>query len=357
MNRSHVLPVSLAAALVVATIALIIIVSSGSQVADIGGKVSVQQDSFNRWMATTAKTSFQANIAPDPPEYTKCIKAQASKKSAAKTSNAALKQLCQAQQLALNQQVLQQLVTQGWVLAEAEVNDIKANQKAVDQQAKQLRAQYPETTDGVNDQDLKTQAESIILQQQLRAQASKQQAKKPSESDLRDFYNKNRQLFARPATRDVYLLLSDSKAGAQQAASALRSGQNWNNVFKKYNSPRLWNSKTALLSQVSSKSWLPELRKAIFSAPIGPITGPTSIKLLKAYVVVQVKSSQPGQAAPSFSKSLAQVEQAYLAEQAAKAGQSSVKQLQKNWQSKTKCQPAYAKWYPCKGTPAPSSAS
>lgn len=325
---------------------------SGGNVADIGGKVDIPQDSFDRWVVTTAKMSSAAGVVPDGPEYKKCIAAQR-KNVSGKTSASTLKQLCQAQDRALRQQVLQQLVTQGWVLAQADKDGIEANEKAVDQQAKELARQYPKTAGGVTADDLKVQAKSIVLQQQLRAQAGKKKGAKPSEAELRAFYDKKQELFARPATRDVYLLLTSSKADADAAAAALKGGQSWNSVFTKYNNSRLWNSKTALLKNVSPQSWLPELRKSIFSAPVGQVVGPVSIKPLDAYAVIQVKSSRPGKAAPAFDKSRAQVEQAYLADQAARAGEDSIKGLQKAWQPQTDCSEKYAKWYPCKGVPAP----
>lgn len=325
---------------------------SGSNVADIGGKVDISQDSYDRWLVTTAKMSSQGGAAPDGPDYKKCIASQR-KTVSDKTSASTLKQLCQAQDRALRQQVLQQLVTQGWVLAQADKEGIKANEKAVDQQAKELARQYPKAAGGVNQDDLRTQAESIVLQQQLRAQAGKKKGAKPSEAELRAFYSKKQELFARPATRDVYLLLTNSKADAEAAAAALKGGQSWSSVFSKYNNSRLWNSKTALLQNVSPQSWLPELRKAIFSAPVSQVVGPVSIKPLDAYAVIQVKSSKAGKPAPAFDKSRAQVEQAYLADQAARAGESSIKDLQKTWQPQTNCESQYAKWYPCKGVSAP----
>ena len=328
--------------------------SSGDNVADIGGKVQVSQDSFNRWVTTTAAAAGQGAVVPDPPNYTKCIAAQG-KVSSDKTSKATLKQLCAAQQRALRQQVLQQLVTQGWVLAQADKDGLEADQKAVNQQVKELKRQFKTVSGGVDQDDLEVQAQSVVLQQQLRQKAGKSGPSKPTKAQLESFYKSNQQLFAQAESRDLYLLLTGSSKKASQAAAALRAGQSWDKVFKTYNDSRLWNSQAALIQNVSPQSWLPELRKAIFSAPVGTVVGPVSIKPLRAYAVMQVKSSRAGKSAPAFDKSIQQVQQAYIAYNASKAGENAIKNLKKIWQPKTECSADYAKWYPCKGVSSPGS--
>jgi hypothetical protein len=83
---------------------------------------------------------------------------------------------------------------------------------------------------------------------------------------------------------------------------------------------------------------------------VGVVEGPTNIAPLKAWSVVEVKSSRGGKAAPAYTKARAQLEQAWLAKQASSAGESAVTGLQKKWQPQTTCAAAYKKWYPCKGT-------
>lgn len=330
--------------------------TSGSDVADIGGKVKISQDSFDRWVTTTAALGdpgAKADARPDGPDYKNCI-ARQKKNASSKVSEQTLKQLCAAQDKALKQQVLQQLVTQGWVIAQAEAQKLKPDQKLVDAQVKELRRQYPEISGGVNQEDLTTLAESNVLQQQIRQEASKGNKDKPSATELESFYNSKKQLFATPDTRDIYLLLTSSKAKADQAAAALKSGQSWNAVYKRYNDNKLWNSKSPLLNNVTPQSWLPELRKPIFAAPVGQVYGPVSVKPLKAYAVIEVKKARAGKAAPAYSSIKNQVEQAYLADRAAKSGTSAIEDLQQRWQPETDCSADYKKWYPCKGVDNPA---
>ena len=346
MKRLSLLPLLL--------IALLIAGCSGigsDNVADIGSDVSISQDTYNRWVVTT---TAQANPGSKPglseaPDYKGCVQQQ-KKTVSAKANLATLKQLCAAQERAIKQQVLRQLVTGGWIAAEAKQQGIEANSKTVDNALAEITRSYPKVEGGVNGDDLRSQAETAVLQQQLRQKASAKQKLKPTEAQLKAFYSKNSDLLADQPSRDVYLMLSSSRAKASAAAAALRSGTSWNTVFKKYNDSRLWNSTSALLVNVNPKSWLPELSKEIFSAPVGVVEGPTNIAPLKAWSVVEVKSSRGGKAAPAYAKARAQLEQAWLAKQASSAGESAITGLQKKWQPQTTCATGYKKWYPCKGT-------
>lgn len=345
MKRFVLIPATLS---ILASAALLSGCGMGDNVAKIGGDVKISNDMYDRWLKTTS-TIAASEIVPDPPEYKKCIAAQR-KNAGQRATESSLKQLCESQDKALRQQTLQQLITLGWVVAQAKQDGLKANEKVVQQQASELRRQYKQIDGGVNAEDLKWMAEANVLQQQLRQKAATKQGGKPTEQQLRAFYAKKKDLFEQPATRDVYLLLAATDKQASAAAAALKAGQNWNTVFKRYNDNKLWNSQTALLKNVSPNSWLPELRKVIFSAPVGQVVGPTSIKPLRAYSVVQVKASRAGKAAPSFEKSRATVEQAYLADQAAQKGEAAVSALATKWQPETTCAKDYESWYPCKGT-------
>ena len=108
-------------------------------VAKVGDSV-VTQDEFDKWLDMASSqaqtTTGSAAVAPDPPEFTKCVaakKKQPVQPGQPKPTNAALKDQCKQEFDTLKTQVMQFLIQSEWVQQEAEAQDVSVSDKEVSQ--------------------------------------------------------------------------------------------------------------------------------------------------------------------------------------------------------------------------------
>ena len=194
------------------------------------GDNSISQDSFNRWVETTARSMQNGkddkNYTPDAPDFNNCI---ADKKKAATgtqpPSDQALKSLCQSVYNTARQEALKTVVMQAWVAAQAQKQGVQADGKQVDQQLKSLKQQVPASSAGVNDEDLRQQAQEIVLTQLLRQKAETAKIAVPTNAQLQAYYTKHIQQFNRLPSRDLNMLIAKNRGQAEAAKRALQSVQ------------------------------------------------------------------------------------------------------------------------------------
>jgi hypothetical protein len=323
------------------------------------GDVQVSQDSFNRWVQTNAR-AISGNMDQlgglDAPDFNNCVAAK--KKAAGRTqapSDDALRKLCQSLYKAAQQQTVNTLASQAWVLAQASKQGLHADPKQVEQQIQTLQQQFGKVDGGVNEQDLKQQAEYIILVQQLRQKAESAKPAQPSQAQLLAYYNKHLSQFSKMPSRDIMLLIAKDKQQGQAAASQLRAGKSWDSVFKRYNDLTIWGSNKPMQSGATRPSFQAGLRGMLFGAPVGKIMGPYHLAEYKnGWVVFQVKKSSPGYSAKPFSQLQGQIRQNFIFAERAQAADRAINSLQREWQPKTECDDAIKDMYPCRGTSSSS---
>lgn len=330
----------------IASLALLSLVAGcgGGSVATIDNQVDISDGSYQRFLNSTVANYEKAGNELDGPDFKDCIAKL--KKSGLKEKEA--KKNCQEQYQGLERQIFAQLVQQGWVLAAAEQAGVKFNDKQLQSQVKTLAKQFPEVDGGVNQDDL------LWLAKANSAQAALQQKDlssiKPTSAEIQSFYSKNKALFNKPRSRDINLLVSSSKAKADQAAKALRAKTSWDKVFKQYNDSKLYNSRTARASNVSEGNFAPDLAKFIFAAPLNQVYGPKQIKPINGWAVVEVTKSSPARSAAALAKIKDQVVAVYRSEMINKKGRYTAAKLAEKYQPLTDCADDYKAWYPCKGT-------
>src|SRR5690242_21778269 len=101
-------------------------VPSGS-VAKVGD-TNITKSDFNHWLTAAAKQQAQTTgqkpqdvVAPDPPNFTKCVAAKAKQtppKGTPKPTTAALKSQCQQEFTGLRDQTMQFLISAQWLTQE-----------------------------------------------------------------------------------------------------------------------------------------------------------------------------------------------------------------------------------------------
>src|SRR3954469_1248565 len=220
----------------------------GNAVATVDGE-SIDKTDFSHWMSVASKSTGAANAAvPDPESgYSKCVAAKrkatpAPAKGQPKVTDAQLKSQCKQEYQQLRNQVLQLLISYQWLQGEAKDQGITVSdadvKKAFDKQKKQSfpkEADYQKflKTSSQTEADILLQVKADLLATKIRDKVVKGKGN-VSDAQVQDFYSKNKTRFAQPERRDLQVVLTKTKAKAEQARKALESGQSFASVAKKY---------------------------------------------------------------------------------------------------------------------------
>jgi len=343
----------------------------GNAVATVDGE-SIDKQEFAHWMGVAAKASGQANAAvPDPENgYSKCVAAKrkatpAPAKGQPKVTDEQLKTQCKTEYEQLRNQVVQLLISFAWIQGEADAQDIKVSdaevKKALEEQKKQS---FPKEADfkkyieqsGQTNEDVLQRVKLDLLSSKLRDKIVKGKDQ-VSDKAISDFYNKNKARFAQPEKRDLRVVLTKNKAEAEKAHAALKSGDSWKTVAKKYSIDDTSKAAGGKLPAQAKGTLDKELDEAVFSAKKNELVGP--VKTQFGYYVFSVtdvtEASQ--QTLPEAKDTIKQTLQSQNQQ---KALDTWVKDFQKRWKEKTECSEGY-KVTDCKNgpkaTPTPSPAA
>jgi foldase protein PrsA len=251
------------------------------------GDATITQDEFDKWLNTAARGNAQGGtaVAPDPPEFTKCVAAKQKTpvpKGQKKPTEAALKKQCKTEYDALRREVMQFLIQAEWVQQEADDQGIKVTDKEIKRSFEDQKKQafptekaYKEflTNSGMSEEDILFRVKLNELQQKL-TQKVTEDAKKVSDADVEAYYAKNKKRFAQPERRDLRVVLTKTESKAKQAKKALDSGQPFKKVVKKYSIDEASKSQAGLLPAVSEGQQEKAFDRAIFAANKGRLEGP-----------------------------------------------------------------------------------
>lgn len=335
----------------------------GNSVATVDGK-SIQKSQFDHWMLVAAKSSGQAAAAvPDPPTYARCIAAKRKTtpkpaKGQPKTTDAQLKTQCQQQYSQLRDQVLQLLISFQWLQDEADQQGVKVTdaevQKSFQQQKKQS---FPKDADfkkflqqsGYTQQDLLQRTRLDLLSNKIRDKVIKGKDK-VSDAQIQAYYNKNKSRYSRPEQRSLRIVLTKTKAQAEQAKKALQSGQSWQAVAKKYSIDSASKAKGGKLPPQAKGTLEKSLDAAVFAAPKNKLLGP--VKTQFGYYVFEVTGVTPA-SQQTLAQTKATIKQTLASQNQQQALDAFIKGFQKRWRDKTECQSAY-KTTDCKNGPKPT---
>ncbi|HEY1357507.1 MAG TPA: peptidyl-prolyl cis-trans isomerase, partial [Thermoleophilaceae bacterium] len=251
------------------------------------GDSNITKAEFNKWLKTAAAGQAQgggSTAVPDPPDYTKCVAAKKAQPSQTKTkpSDASLKKQCKQEYDQLKGEVMQFLIQSEWVQQEADARDVKVSdaevKKSFEDQKKQA---FPNdkaykkflASSGMSEADILFRVKLDQLQQKLTQKVTEDEGK-VTNSDVTDYYNKNKKRFAQPERRDLNVVLTKTKAKADQAKEALDGGQSFKSVAKKFSIDQASKSQGGKLPDVAKGQQEKALDKAVFDAKKGQITGP-----------------------------------------------------------------------------------
>ncbi|MEA2361075.1 MAG: foldase protein PrsA [Thermoleophilaceae bacterium] len=311
------------------------------------GDETITQDEFNKWVSTAVKSQAQGGPAavPDPPDFKKCV---AAKKKApaptgqAKQSDAALKKQCKTEYDTLKREVMQFLIQAEWVQQEADKRNIEVSDKAVRKSFEDQKKQAFPTdkaykqflkTSGMTETDILFRVKLSQLQQKL-TQKVTEDAKKVSDADVQQYYEKNQKRFAQPERRDLRVVLTKTEAKAQQAFQALDGGQGWKDVVKQYSIDEASKAQGGKLPAVAKGQQDKAFEDAAFAASKGELKGP--VKTQFGWYVFEVQKITPA-SQQSLEQSRDTIKNLLRSERQQKALDAFIKDFREEYKDKTNC--------------------
>lgn len=258
-------------------------------VAKIGDTV-IKKSEFDRWLNAAARGSQPPGAGgqvsvPDPPSFARCVaarKRQPVPEGTPKPTDAQLKEQCEQEYDALKEQVMQFLVSAEWIEQEAADRDVKVTEAEVRQQFQDQKKQsFPDDesykeflrTSGQTEQDLLFRVRLDVLSNKVRQEVIEGKGQVSNE-DVRNYYNENKARFAQPERRDLAVVLTKTRARANQAKGALDGGQSFRAVARRFSIDEATKSQGGRLPGVAKGQQEPAFDEAIFAARRGRVTGP-----------------------------------------------------------------------------------
>jgi foldase protein PrsA len=348
----------------------------GNSVAKVGD-ASITKNDFNHWLtiaATSSQGQSNPDVAsgkvkasiPDAPDFTKCIAAKkasapAPAKGQPKPTDAQFKTQCQTEYNGLRDQVLQFLISAQWIVGESKDQGIKITNTEVDKQFATTKAQsFPKEADfqkflkssGMQLTDLKFRVKVQALSDKLRTKITKGKST-VTDAQVKAYYDKNKARFAQPQRRDLKVVLTKTKAKADQALAELKGGKSFKTVAKKYSIDQASKNQGGTLLAVAKGHQEKALDDAVFKAPKGKLEGP--VKTQFGYYVFEVSKITPA-SQQTLTQATATIKQLLQSQNQQKALDSFVKDFQKRWKDKTNCRTGFVT-QDCKNAPKPKTTS
>jgi len=335
----------------------------GNAVAEVDG-TAIEKADFEHWLNIAAKSSGQPNAAvPKPPDFKACI-AQAKKTAAKpaegqpKQTEADFKKQCKQQYDQLREQVLGLLISFEWIQREAEEQGVKVTDAEVKKSFEQQKKQsFPKEADyekflkdsGQTEADVMMRVRLDVLSNKIRDKVTKGKDK-VSDKQIEQYYEKNKSQFAQPERRDLHIVLTKTKAKAQEAKAALQSGQPFKKVAKTYSIDDASKAQGGKLPAVAKGQQEKAFDTAIFGADKGKITGP--VKTQFGFYVFKVdKVTAASQ--QTLEQAKATIKQVVASQNQQKALDRFVKDFRKRWKEETECREGYVT-QDCKNAPKPT---
>jgi foldase protein PrsA len=342
---------ALAAALVIAVVAVAAAGGGGipqDAVATVDGE-AIDESSFEHWLTVAASAGGRpAAQTPKPPDFKACVaEKQKAKtpKGQTKPTDAQLKQQCEQEYEDLRNRAMQLLITQRWIEGEAKELGVSASdaevKKAFDEQRKRS---FPKDADyqkwlkqsGQTEEDIRLRVRLDLLQTKIRDRMTKGDDKVTA-AQVEDYYERNKERFSTPRRRDVQLVLAETRAKAQRAMRALRSGRAWRDVVKQYSIDPATKQQAGKLS-VAEGEQENRLDEALFKAPLRKLSGPVETPF--GWYVFEVLKSKRG-STQTLAQAKPTVEQLVLAERRQKRLSDFTETFRKKWRARTECRKEY----------------
>jgi foldase protein PrsA len=299
-------------------------------------------------------------VPNDPPGFKNCIaEAKAAYATLRKESDAAVRKTCDSDFTSLSGDVINFFIQGYWYQAYAHKLGIHvtsaqvAKQLATEKKAQGIKtnAQWHKFLSqyGYTQGDINWQVLSTLVQKKLIARYDT----KVTKADIAAYYNSHKSTFGTAETRSMRIVLAKNDSTAKRALAALKSGQSWKTVAKKYSTDPTTKNDGGLLLNVSKGQQDAALTNAAFAAPVNKLIGP--IKGSFGYYVVEVTKITPA-TQESLAKATPQIKTTLTTSKQTQAGSALGKKVKSLYGARTLC----AKYYvvaDCHGYKKPKATS
>jgi foldase protein PrsA len=190
-------------------------------------------------------------------------------------------------------------------------------------------------TSGYTDEDINYRIRISTLYSKL----LKRHPMSVSDAQIASYYNAHKSSYGSAEKLNLRMVLAKTQANANAAKSALKSGQSWDTIAKKYSIDPNSKNSGGLLTGITANQEDAALSKAAFAAPLNQLQGP--VKGQFGYYVFEVLKQTPAtqetlkQATPAIKKTLT------TANQTAAATAVNT-QAASQWKSSTVCSKLFA---------------
>ena len=267
------------------------------------GDATVTQEQFDQiWKQAEAQYASQEGAPPFPKEGT-------------------------AQYDQLKASIVNYLVQNEIIKQQAADMKVAVTQTQLDERVKQITTQVGGQKkldallkkQGVTPEELRTQLESQMLQEAVRAKVGENA--KVTEEQIKAYFDDpaNKAQFVVPDTVEARHVLLDTKAKAltvQKLLAADNSDANWAKVAKQYSTDAGTKTKGGALGSFPKGRMVPEVDKVAFSIKPGTVSVP--VKTQYGWHVIEVTKKTPG-STKTFEESKSMIEQSLKFQLQAKA--------------------------------------
>ena len=348
----------------------------GNAVARVGD-TSIKKDAYDHWVQVAAlSTAAQADPTaaqsgkrpkvsiPEPPDFKACVAAKAKTapkpaKGQPKATDTQYKSQCKQEYEGLRDQVLQFLISSQWIEGESGDQGVKVTDAEVKKQFDTTKKQsFPKDTDykkyltssGTTEADLLFRVRIDTLSNKLRDKIIKGKDKVP-EAQIKAYYDKNKERFAMPERRDLRIVLTKTKAKADEALKQLDGGAPFKTVAKKYSIDQASKEQGGVLLAVAKGQQEKDLDAAVFAAEKGKLEGP--VKTQFGFYVFRV-SKITAASQQTQKESTETIKQLLASQNQQKALDAFSKDFRKRWKAKTSCKDGFVT-QDCENAPKPKS--
>lgn len=344
----------------------------GNAVASIDG-TPITKAQYEHWAAITARSSAapgQPTVVPDPPDFQRCIaelrreavaRARRGRRRTPIPSDVTLKARCRTQNEQLVQSTMTSLIQEIWIEKEAEELDVKVSDAEVRRQLEETKRQsFPSRGDyerflrqsGMTEEDVNQRIRVQVLATKI-TRKIQESAAPVTQSDIADYYRRNREQFALPERRDVELILARTEAQAREALAAIQGGMRWSEAARRFSTDDVSKANGGKLSGIAEGQQERAFDRAAFSARRGEIVGP--IRGQFGWYVLRVTAVTPARQTP-LAEAREQIRALIEQQRQQRKMADFVRDFSRRWREATNCREGYIVEL-CSNAPKPRTTS
>jgi foldase protein PrsA len=353
----------------------------GNAVATVDGEL-IERSTFDRWMRIAAISSQgqqqpqggnrppRVNIPNPQNDFADCVRqrqreAPAPPKGQPRPTQQQFRDQCRQEYEGLRDQVMQLLIQERWVSGEAEERGVRISDAEVrraferqkaesfgaqaqpgqrpprgrEAQRRQTERAYQNflRSSGFTERDVLFRVRLEELSGRLRDRILRG-TDRVTDQQIRRYYERNRQRFATPETRDLRVILTRSEARARAARRALESGRSFSSVAREFSVDTTTRGQGGALTGVTRGSQEPALERAIFGARRGQLQGPVRTQL--GWYVFRVQRIVPPDQ-QSLQEARSTIVSQVRSENQQRALDRFVEGFQEEWREKTTCREGF----------------